>query len=145
MRHGVYGRKLNRDVKERRALFKSLVNALILRGKIRTTIAKAKAVQRLAEKLVTYAKTNSSATVRQLSSVLNSKETITKLTSDIAPRFADKLGGYVRIIRVGRRPGDNAEEAIIEWSIPEEKKAAKTKVIKEDKKQPKEPSKKAKK
>ena len=121
MRHQVFGRKLNRDVKERKALFKSLLNALITHGKIKTTFAKAKAVQRLAEKLVTHAKENSSSTLRQISSFINSKDSIDKLIKDIAPRFTKRMGGYVRMIKLGKRKSDSTEEVILEWTEAEKK------------------------
>ena len=120
MKHQVFGRKLNRDIKERKALFKSLIIALITHGRIRTTVAKAKAIARLAERLVTRAKDGSSSALRQVSSFLNSKEAINKLTTNIAPRFKSKIGGYIRMIRVGARKGDNAEEVILEWSQGDE-------------------------
>lgn len=121
MRHQVFGRKLNRDVKERKALFKSLLNALITHGKIKTTFAKAKAVQRLAEKLVTHAKENSSSTLRQITSFVNSRDSIDKLLKDIAPRFTTRIGGYVRMIKLGKRKSDSTEEVILEWTEGERK------------------------
>ena len=132
MRHKVFGRKLNRDVKERKALFKSLVIALIKYGKIKTTLIKAKAVCGLVEKLVTKAKNGSSGALIGVSSFLGNKELVQKLNKDIAPRFANKMGGYVRIIKVGKRVGDSAEQAIMEWTVPEEKKkeVRKTKIEK---------------
>ncbi len=133
MRHQVFGRKLNRDVKERKALFKSLLNALITHGKIKTTFAKAKAVQRLAEKLVTHAKENSSSTLRQIASFINSKDSIDKLLKDIAPRFTKRMGGYVRMIKVGKRAGDSTEEVILEWTEGEKKIAVVKKEEKEEK------------
>lgn len=123
MRHRVFGRKLNRDIKERKALFRSLVNALILNGKIKTTYAKAKAVGSLIEKLVTKAKDGSRSSVVQIASFLNTKEPVKKLVDEIAPRFKDKVGGYIRMIRLGRRSGDNAQEVMMEWTVkPEVKK-----------------------
>lgn len=118
MRHRVYGRKLNRDVKERKALFRSLIAALITHGKIKTTISKARAITSLAEKLVTAARENSRSSIVQVASFLNRKELIAKLTREIAPRFGNKIGGYLRLIRLGRRTGDNAEEVLLEWSLP---------------------------
>jgi large subunit ribosomal protein L17 len=125
MRHKVFGRKLNRDIKERKALFKSLVIGLITHGKIRTTLAKAKAVLGLVDKLVTRAKDGSESAKTQISSFLARGEAVKKLTNDIAPRFKDRLGGYARIRRTGRRSGDNAEEVEMEWTVPEEKKEVK--------------------
>lgn len=121
MRHKVFGKKLNRDIKERRALFKNLILALITHGKIRTTAAKAKAIISLAEKLVTHAKEGSNSAIRQISSVLNRQEAINKLIDDIAPMFKNKIGGYLRIIKLGKRKGDGAEEVILEWTAQEQK------------------------
>jgi len=122
MQHSYFGRKLNRDVKERKALFRSLLAALILRGRIKTTVAKAKAIRSLAEKLVTAAKDGSFAAVNQLSSFLVRKELIEKLRNDIAPRFTEKIGGYLRIIRLGQRIGDGSEQVIVEWTVEAGKK-----------------------
>lgn len=122
MRHQVFGRHLNRDVKERKALYKSLINALIQHGRIKTTLAKAKAIKGLAEKLVTRAKENSVSAFSQLSSFLTKKDIINKLFKEIAPRFQNKLGGYLRMVRLGRRAGDNAQEVMLEWTVKEEKK-----------------------
>ena len=132
MKHRYFGRKLNRDIKERKALFRSLVIALIDKGKIRTTVAKAKAIQGLVEKLVTKAKEDTDAATRQLTSFLTRKEIISKLTIDIMPRFKDRVGGYVRIRKLGKRFGDGAEEVVMEWSVPEpEKKKEEGKKVKE--------------
>lgn len=118
MRHKVFGKKLNRDIKERKALFRSLVKAMIIHGRIKTTYAKAKAVGSLLEKLVTKAKEGSRVSKNQISSFLNQREPIKKLINDVAPRFSDKVGGYIRMIRLGRRRGDNAKEVLLEWSVP---------------------------
>ena len=133
MRHQVYGKKLNRDIKERKALFKSLTLALITNGKIRTTISKAKAVQSLIEKLVTHAKTGTEAATRQVSSFLARKEAIQKLVGEIIPRFQDKIGGYLRIRHIGRRIGDGAQEVVLEWTVPEKKVIKKAVEKKNDK------------
>ena len=119
MKKNVFGRKLNRDQKQKKALFKGLVLALIQHGSIKTTFAKAKAVSSLVDKLVTKAKDGSSGGMRQLSSFLLKKEAINKLTKVVAPRFKDKMGGYSKITKLGRRKGDQAEEVLLEWSIPE--------------------------
>lgn len=133
MRHKYFGRKLNRDIKERKALFRSLVIALIDKGKIRTTVAKAKAIQGLVEKLVTKAKEGTDGAIRQLTSFLTRKEIVSKLTGDITPRFKDRVGGYVRIRKLGKRFGDGAEEVVMEWSVPEpEKKKEEGKKVQEN-------------
>lgn len=123
MRHQVFGKKLNRDIKERKALFKSLILALITYGKIKTTLAKAKAIQGLVDKLVTRVKDGSDSAIRQVSSFLTKKDAINKLTKEIAPRFSKTVGGYLRLRRVGQRAGDATEEVIMEWSVAGEKKA----------------------
>lgn len=135
MRHQVFGKKLNRDIKERKALFKSLIIALISFGRIRTSLAKAKAVRRLAEKLVTKAKEGSDIAVRQISAFLTKKEVINKLISEISPRFRNTVGGYLRVRRIGKRAGDASEEVILEWSVTEPKKLEEKSVIKEKKKE----------
>lgn len=122
MKHKVKGKKLGRDAKQRKALFKSLISSLIEHGRIRTTLAKGKAVQKLAEKLVTKAKDGSTSAIRQVSAFLAKKKTVNKLVNVIAPRFKDKIGGYSRMIRAGRRKGDMSQEIILEWSIKEEQK-----------------------
>lgn len=138
MRHKVFGRKLNRDVKERRALFKNLVSSLIIYGRIKTTISKARAIRGLVEKLVTRAKDGSNSAVRQISSILNRKDTVNKLISEVAPRFKDKLGGYLRIVKMGNRRGDNAQEVIMEWSVSDKKEEKKKPLTKEVNKKEKE-------
>lgn len=122
MRHQVFGKKLNRDIKERKALFKSLILALISYGRIKTSLAKAKAIQRLVDKMVTKVKDGSDNTMRQVSSFLTSREAVSKLVKEIAPRFAKITGGYSRLRRTGQRRGDATEEVILEWSVAEEKK-----------------------
>lgn len=136
MRHNVFGRKLNRDFKERKALFKSLIIALITFGSIRTTLAKAKAIYRLVDKLVSRAKDGSDAALKQVMAFLARKEAFNKLTKDVAPRFESKLGGYLRMKRVGKRKGDASEEVVLEWSVGDdkEKKEKKKNNIKQESK-----------
>lgn len=122
MKHRKKGKKLGRSAKQRSALFKSLISSLIEHGRIKTTLAKGKAVQKIAEKLVTKAKEGSNSAMGQVSSFLTRKKTVNKLVNVIAPRFKDKIGGYSRVIRIRRRKGDLSEEVILEWSLPEEKK-----------------------
>lgn len=139
MRHQVFGRKLNRDVKERKALFRSLVSALIIKGKIKTTLAKARAIRGLVEKLVTLAKKDTSATRMKLHSFLIKRDLVQKIIKDIASKFSDRKGGYIRIRRIGQRIGDNAEEVFMEWTYAKEeikspKTTAKKTEIKKEKK-----------
>lgn len=125
MRHKVFGRKLGRDIKERKALFKNLIISLINYERIQTTLARAKAIRGLAEKLVTRAKDGSDAALRQVSSFLTRREAIDKLTKVIAPRFTDRIGGYLRMRRIGKRAGDASEQVILEWTVAEKKEGQK--------------------
>lgn len=120
MRKNVFGRKFKRDKNERKALFKSLISSLILNERIKTTEAKAKAIRGDAEKAVTKAKKNKEFAKRALAGLVN-KEALVKLVDNLAPRFVDRNGGYTRIIRLGKRFGDDAMEVILEWT--EEPKA----------------------
>lgn len=113
MRKQVFGRKFKRDANERQALFKGLMNDLVLKETIKTTEEKAKSIKGQVEKLVTKAKKGVSARIL-LQPFLNEKA-IEKMLTDLAPRFANRLGGYTRIIKLGSRFSDNANMAIIEW------------------------------
>jgi large subunit ribosomal protein L17 len=117
MRHNVFGKHLNRDIKERRALFNNLLDSLIIHGKIKTTLAKAQSVLAMADKLVTKAKNGSNPSLRHVTSVLTRKETINKLTKEIVPKFTDKTSGFVRMTKLGKRVGDNAEVVTLEWTV----------------------------
>ena len=115
MRHARSGKKLGRSPSHRRALYSNLTGALITHGRIETTEAKAKAVRPLAEKLVTLGKRGDLHARRQAFSELRSNEVVHKLFSDVAPRFADRPGGYTRIVKLGPRQGDAADMALIEF------------------------------
>jgi len=108
MRHRVFGRKLGRSYNERKALFKSLISSLIIHGEIKTTEAKAKAIRGLVEKLISRAKQKTLAARRLLLAFLQNKEVVSKLIEEIAPRFENRQGGFTRILRIGRRRGDQA-------------------------------------
>lgn len=115
MKKRVFGRQLKRDANERKALFKNLLTELVLRERIRTTQAKAKAIKASADKLVTKAKKGEAA--RGVLHPLVSDKATDKLIKDIAPRFVKRNGGYTRIIKIAkRRVGDNAPVVYIEWS-----------------------------
>lgn len=114
MKKNVLGRKLSRDVNERRALFKTLASSLVMHESITTTEAKAKAIKPYVEKLVTKAKRRSTQ-ARQFIEPNLSKEATDKLLADTALRFADRNGGYTRIIKMGNRFADNAPVVKIEW------------------------------
>lgn len=116
MLHKVFGRKLNRTANERKRLFKNLVRSLILTGNIKTTLAKAKAVQPLVEKLVTKAKENSLVTRRLLLHELNDNRTVDKLLKDIGPLFKSRAGGYTRILKLINQEGDNAVKVSLSFT-----------------------------
>jgi len=117
MRHHVFGKKLNRDIKERKSLFRNLIVSFVTYGRIKTTAAKAKILRRLLEKLVTHAKEGTDLALKRISSILTTKELMDKLIKEVIPKFADKTGGYVRIRKLGKRKGDGTEEVVIEWSV----------------------------
>lgn len=109
MRKGIFGRQLGRNKNQRQALFRGLVSALVKEGEIETTLAKAKAIQGQAERLVTRAKEGTVANRRVLLRFLTKRDLVNRLVMDIAPLFKEKAGGYLRIVRLGRRRGDAAE------------------------------------
>ena len=115
MRHRAQGRKLGRTSAHRKAMFRNQLAALITHERITTTVAKAKELRPQAERMVTLARTPTLANRRRVLEDLSDKEVVQRLFDDIAPRFSDRPGGYTRIVRVGRRRGDNAEMAIIEF------------------------------
>ncbi len=117
MHHQTFGRKLNRDIKERKALFKSLVVGLINSGKIKTTLAKGKAISGLVDKLITHAKDGSNGAMNKLLSFFGKKDTVEKLLNEIIPSFTDRIAGFTRMRRLGRRIGDNTEEVMLEWTV----------------------------
>ena len=114
MRHQRAGKKLGRDSAHRRALYANLAGALIEHGRIKTTEAKAKAVKPLAEQMITLGKRGDLAARRHAISTLRSNDVVHQLFADIAPRFADRNGGYTRIVKLGPRQGDAAPMAYIE-------------------------------
>jgi large subunit ribosomal protein L17 len=115
MRHQVKTVKLGRTAEHRKALLANQVCSLIEHQRIKTTLAKAKAVRPLAEKMVTLGKQGSLHARRTALAVLRQKNAVKKLFDDIAPRSADRNGGYTRIIRLGIRKSDSAPVAFLEW------------------------------
>ena len=114
MRHAKAGKKLGRDSAHRRALYANLACSLIEHGRIRTTEAKAKAVKPFAEQMITLGRRGDLHARRQALSVLRSQEVVHKLFADVAPRMADRPGGYSRIVKLGPRQGDAAEMVYLE-------------------------------
>ena len=115
MRHQRKTVKLGLKEGHRKSLLANLAVSLIAHNRIKTTLAKAKAVKPLAEKLVTIGKKNTIHARRTAKAVLRQDEAVTKLFAEIAPRAADRKGGYTRIIKLGQRQSDASEMAFIEW------------------------------
>ncbi|MEZ5457061.1 MAG: 50S ribosomal protein L17 [Lysobacteraceae bacterium] len=114
MRHQKTGRKLNRDSAHRAAMFRNMVASLIKSELIKTTLPKAKELRRFAEPLITLAKTDSVANRRLAFARLRDKVAVGKLFVDIAPRYQQRPGGYLRILKCGFRAGDSAPMAYVE-------------------------------
>jgi large subunit ribosomal protein L17 len=114
MRHAKAGRKLGRDASHRKALYSNLAGALITHGRIETTEAKAKAVRPYAERMITLGKRGDLHARRQAMAELRSNDVVHKLFADVAPRFAEREGGYTRIVKLGPRQGDAASMALLE-------------------------------
>jgi large subunit ribosomal protein L17 len=114
MRHLKQGRKLGRTTAHRKALLRNLATALLEHERIITTEPKAKELRRVADKLVTLGKRGNLHARRQALQVVRSNAVVRKLFDEIAPRFAERQGGYTRILHLGYRPGDAAAMAVIE-------------------------------
>ena len=110
MRHARSGKKLGRDSAHRKALYSNLAGALITHGRIETTEAKAKAVRPYAEKLITLGKRGDLHARRQAMAELRSNDVVHKLFADVAPRFSERNGGYTRVVKLGPRQGDAADD-----------------------------------
>ncbi|WP_333654757.1 50S ribosomal protein L17 [Dissulfurispira sp.] len=115
MRHKVAGSNFNRTANQRKALLRGLVSSLFEHQRIETTLAKAKAIKGIAEKLVTFGKRGDLHSKRMVMSYIPNRTVVAKLFSDIAPRFADRNGGYLRIVQTRQRVNDRAPMAIIEF------------------------------
>ena len=107
-------RKLGRPSDQRRAMLRAMTTYLLENGQIKTTYARAKEVAPIAEKMVTLAKKNDLAAYRQALSYLTKEDVANKLFHEIGPKYADRNGGYTRVVRIGPRRGDAAEMAIIQ-------------------------------
>ena len=131
MRHQKTGRKLGRTSSHRLATMRNMVSSLIEHGRIKTTDIKAKELRIVADKMVTLGKKGDLHARRRAMRTLRGKTIAKKLFDEVAPRFADVNGGYTRIIKFGRRPGDNAMMSFIEFSLDD--KASKGDSEKKDK------------
>ena len=107
-------RKLGRTSDQRRAMLRAMTTYLLESGQIKTTYARAKEVAPIAEKMITLAKKNDLAAYRQALSYLTKEDVANKLFKEIGPKYADRNGGYTRVVRIGPRRGDAAEMAIIQ-------------------------------
>ena len=114
MRHRKAGRKLGRDAAQRKALYANLAAALIEHGRIKTTEAKAKEVRPIVEEMITLGKRGDVAAHRHAVAFLRSKPVAHRLFAEIAPRFAERPGGYTRIVKIGPRQGDAARMVYLE-------------------------------
>ncbi len=114
MRHKVSGRRLERSKSHRRALYRNLVTDLLSHEKIKTTEPKAKEIQGMSEKMITLGKKGGLHAYRQALSFIIDEKVVEKVFSDIAPRYAERNGGYTRIVKLGHRPGDDAPMVQIE-------------------------------
>ena len=114
MRHQKSGRKLNRNSSHRKAMFRNMAVSLFKHELIKTTLPKAKELRRVAEPLITLSKTDSVAHRRQAFDRLRDKEAVGKLFTDLGPRYQERPGGYLRILKCGYRDGDKAMMAYVE-------------------------------
>ncbi len=108
-------RKLGRPTDQRRAMMRSMTTSFLENGRIETTVTRAKEIKKVAEKMVTLGKTNTLHSKRQALAYITKRDVVVKLFDEIAPKFAERNGGYTRIIKIGPRRGDAAEMAILEF------------------------------
>ena len=114
MRHRQSGRKLNRNSSHRKAMFRNMAASLMDHEVIKTTLPKAKELRRVAEPLITMAKNDSVANRRLAFNRLRDRDIVTKLFNELGPRYKDRPGGYLRILKMGFRAGDKAPMALVE-------------------------------
>ena len=126
MRHGLKLRKLNRTSSHRLAMLRNMMNSLITHEAIKTTLPKAKELRRSVEPMITLAKKDTVANRRLAFSRLRDRDSVTKLFTQLGPRFATRPGGYTRILKMGFRNGDNAPMAFIELLDRPEEDAARS-------------------
>ncbi len=130
MRHGCAGRQFGRDTSHRKALLRMLVTSLLKNEKIETTVAKAKEIRPLAEKMITLAKRGDLHARRQALSFINDEMVVSGLFTQIAPRFSARNGGYTRIVPTRTRSGDAAPMAVIELVGRQKKEGSESKETK---------------
>lgn len=115
MRHKCAQRKFNRTSSHREAMFRNMVTSLIEIGSIETSVAKAKDLKKVAERIVTIAKTDSVAARRRASAYVRTPGAVAKLFKEIGPKYASRKGGYLKMIRTRVRPGDSSELALVSF------------------------------
>ncbi len=115
MRHQIEGRTLGMERDHRRAVLRNLVSSLVLHERIKTTHAKALEAKRLAERIITYGKKGTVHHQRLIYRVLQDRDLVKRVMDDIVPKFADRNGGYTRVIKNGYRRGDSAPMSLLEW------------------------------
>ncbi len=144
MRHQKKGRKLGRDASHRRAMLRNLVSSLIDKGAVRTTDQKAKEARALADRVITFAKRGDLHSRRQALRIIEDKSIVKKLFDEIAPKLADRNGGYTRIIKMGTRKGDGASISLLELvsqgAIQRKKRGGEAEEAEGPKEEPKEES-----
>jgi large subunit ribosomal protein L17 len=142
MNHQIAGRKLGRTTDHKEAMLRNLVTSLIMHDRLTTTEAKAKELRKIADRMITLGKKGDLAAVRRAGRVVRSKEALGRLFKELAPLFANRNGGYTRIIHYKIRRGDHAPMAIIEWTesaaskAPEKEKKAPARKAAEKKQEP---------
>ncbi len=114
MRHGKLRTKLNRTKSHRKATVNNIIRGLLSHERVITTVKKAKVTSSWADKLITIAKTNNLASIRKAQSLLQDRDLVHKLFNEIGPRYANRQGGYTRVIKYNRRRGDGTQMAILE-------------------------------
>jgi large subunit ribosomal protein L17 len=119
MRHLKAYRRLGMNASHRKAMMRNMVTSLIEHERIETTDTRAKEIRRLADRMVTLGKRGDLHSLRLSLKTVRTKTAAKKLFDELAPRFKEKQGGYTRIVKIGRRHGDNADMAILEWSLPQ--------------------------
>ena len=123
MRHRNAGRQLSRNSSHRRAMFRNMASSLLLHETIRTTLPKAKELRRVVEPLITLAKEDGVAQRRRAFDRLRDKQVVGKLFNELGPRYRARPGGYLRILKIGFRPGDAAPMALVQLVDQPEKAA----------------------
>jgi len=135
LRHRKSGKKLGRNTAQRKSLLRNLITSLFLHEEIKTTVSKAKAIKKLVDKLITKAKKKTLHHQRLIHAFLQNKKATKKLVEEIAPRFKKRTSGFTKIIRLGKRRGDNAPLAKIKIIAPSQKQQSQKEKEKKKKKQ----------